>query len=248
MQSNKTGNFARKNNASEAEVDVSKIYSTGGFKIVYKGRFTGGVRAGQESIHKIFKTGSVFESSYFASELKVVAKALQIINNFNIDGIINKPIWLNEPTIWTFTEARGDFKNWQNTKCIVEPFIDNFGKFNSNSGWTPNNTSHWIEAMQALSHYSYHASEGKVLLCDLQGGCYKNGFILTDPVIISTTNEYGPTDLGSEGISTFFSHHKCNKYCDSYWIKPGDKNIYFEIKRNTSMTLPTRNSRPSLPY
>ena len=38
-----------------------------------------------------------------------------------------------------------------------------------------------------LSHYSYHVSNGAYLLCDLQGGVYKDGVVLTDPVVMSVT-------------------------------------------------------------
>jgi hypothetical protein len=38
--------------------------------------------------------------------------------------------------------------------------------------------------MQALSHYSYHTSGGQFLVCDLQGGIYRDGVIL-DPIILS---------------------------------------------------------------
>ena len=240
MSSNKFGNFSRQNDAHAAVADRSKIYATGGFKNVYKGKYTAGQRQGEECVIKMFKSGSVFEESFFAVELKVVAKALQIINKFNNDGLIDKPIWLNEPTIWTFTES--------NEKCLVEPMIQNFEKFNSNSGWTPNQMTPWIDVMQALSHYSYHSSQRNALICDLQGGCYKDGFIITDPVVMSPTKEYGPTDLGAEGISTFFARHKCNKFCNSQWITPVDKKVYFDNTKCTSMILPTRQSRPTLPY
>jgi collagenase-like PrtC family protease len=73
------------------------------------------------------------------------------------------------------------------------------------------------------------------------------GFILTDPVIMSTAREYGPTDLGREGISTFFARHKCNQYCrNKYWMTPVDKEAYFKVQQGTSMMLPTRSSRPPL--
>ena len=36
--------------------------------------------------------------------------------------------------------------------------------------------------MQALSHYSYHFSDGERLVCDLQGGYYGDNYILTDPI------------------------------------------------------------------
>lgn len=232
-------NFARQNNATKAQSDRSVVYASGAFKNVYKGKYTMGERTGEECVVKEFKSGSVFEESYFAVELKIVAKALEVINKFNNDGIINKSIWLNEPTVWTYEESKH--------KCLVEPMISNFEKFNSNTGWTPSVLSPWIEVMQALSHYSYHSSKSTILFCDLQGGVYKDGFIITDPVILSMSQEYGPTDLGPNGISTFFGRHKCNKYCNAQWTKPADKKVYFEVQKGTNMILPTRNSRQTLP-
>lgn len=74
--------------------------------------------------------------------------------------------------------------------------------------------------LQALSHYSYHVSSGQYTLCDLQGGVYRDGVILTDPVIHSVDRSYGSTDLGQEGMTTFFHGHVCNAYCKSSWTKP----------------------------
>ena len=79
----------------------------------------------------------------------MVDKALEIINQFNKDKIINKEIWLNMPNVWTFTEDSGR----AGEKILVEPMIASFEKFNSNTGWTPNQPSPWIAVMQALSHY-----------------------------------------------------------------------------------------------
>ena len=84
------------------------------------------------------------------------------------------------------------------------------------------------------------------MFCDLQGGIYKDGFIITDPVIMSTTQEYGPTDLGSEGISTFFARHKCNKFCNNQWVMPRDKKVYFKVQNGSAMVLPTRGTRAPL--
>jgi hypothetical protein len=173
---------------------------------------------------------------------RLVAKALAIINQFNKDGVINKSIWLNQPAVWTdCSESKK-----KGTKCLIEPMIANFEKFNSNTGWTPNESSPWIQVMQALSHYSYHSTNRKLLFCDLQGGIYKDGFIITDPVIMSTTQEYGPTDLGSEGISTFFARHKCNRFCNNQWVMPHDKKVYFKVQKGSAMVLPTRGTRAPL--
>ncbi|XP_032785392.1 alpha-protein kinase vwkA isoform X1 [Daphnia magna] len=233
--------FARQNKATDAKIDTTTIFASGAFKIVYKGKYTKGERAGEECVCKIFKSESVFEESYFQEELKVVAKALEIVNMFNRDKHINQKILLNEPDVWTFTSG-----NKKGKKALIEPMITNFEKFNSNSGWTPKESSPWINAMQALSHFSYHTSNRRALLCDLQGGVYKDGFVLTDPVIISTNQEYGPTDLGVEGISTFFASHRCNQYCKVQWLVPHDKKKHFNVQKSTAMVLPNRQSRAAL--
>eukprot|EP00959_Pyramimonas_sp_CCMP1952_P322136 6740686-Pyramimonas_sp.AAC.2 len=109
--------------------------------------------------------------------------------------------------------------------------------------------------MQALSHFSYHVSTGgNVLLCDVQGGVYSDGCILTDPAILSRTQSYGPTDLGIRGISSFFSKHTCNKYCLKQWQLPRDRTPYFAAQQGSSMIqhgaaapyVPTCTSRPPL--
>lgn len=90
--------------------------------------------------------------------------------------------------------------------------------------------------MQALSHFSYHISGGKCVLCDLQGGVYSNAVVLTDPVITSLKTEYGPPDLGPDGINNFFSYHTCNEFCKSYWILPAQTRPCYPAKPGTSMS------------
>jgi hypothetical protein len=94
----------RSNNATEAAIDLGRVFDQGQFKLVYKGTYTRGERRGEECVAKIFKTGSVYEDSFFEHELAVVQKALQIVDNFNNAGLINHRIILNQPQIWTFTE------------------------------------------------------------------------------------------------------------------------------------------------
>ncbi|XP_046460943.1 CBL-interacting protein kinase 26-like isoform X3 [Daphnia pulex] len=227
-----TINHARENNATWATI-YEPIYASGSFKNVYKGKYTEGERAGEDCVGKSFISGSVFERSFFKSEHKVVRKALEIINNFNKQRVINQTIWLIKPGIWSCKSG----SKRKAEKMLIEPMISNFEKFNSNTGWTPEESSPWSDKMQALSHYSYHSTNRHLLLCDLQGGVIENGAVLTDPIIMSSTREYGPTDLGDEGISTFFVYHRCNKFCDSKWMIPNDKKTYFEKRQGSSMDL-----------
>lgn len=93
----------RTNNATEAEIDKGQIYAKGTFKNVWRGIYTKGPRDGQECVAKEFRTGSVFEDSYFAEELKVVARAQKTIDAWNEASIIiNRRILLNTPEIWEY--------------------------------------------------------------------------------------------------------------------------------------------------
>lgn len=129
---------------------------------------------------------------------------------------------------------------------MCEPFIQNYEKFNSNSGWVDYSEG-WGEVMQALSHFSYHVSGGFYVLCDLQGGIYQHEVVLSDPVILSRRREYGVTDLGPDGISSFFSNHDCNEFCRPHWTLPANPVRYFRPVMGTTMIrrdVPTRGSRP----
>mmetsp|Transcript_11552 Transcript_11552/g.23490 ORF Transcript_11552/g.23490 Transcript_11552/m.23490 type:complete len:468 (-) Transcript_11552:112-1515(-) len=82
----------------------------------------------------------------------------------------------------------------------------------------------WSAIMQALSHFSFHRSAGRMVLCDLQGSIRNSGAILSDPCLVSRTpRAYGVTDLGPEGIQSFFYNHRCSKYCREDWITPRER-------------------------
>lgn len=85
------------------------------------------------------------------------------------------------------------------------------------------------------------------MLCDLQGGSRTTeqllgkrlaGIVITDPVILSQNREFGLTDLGPEGISTFFARHKCNKHCRAHWRLPGKVQQHFKGVPGTTMLQP----------
>lgn len=161
--------YSRTNNATRAEIDLSGIFASGTFKNVWKGKYIEGARNGQACVSKEFKTGSVYEDHYFREELAIVKRAQTIIDHFHEEEIIGRKILLNTPQIWQYQDT--------GHKSLIEPMIENFEKFNSNTGWAPVTGTAWSEAMQALSHFSYHDSGGQFLLCDLQGGVYSDGYV-----------------------------------------------------------------------
>lgn len=235
----------RVNDASSASYD-NQLFASGTFKLVYKGIYTGGVREGQACVVKVFKTGSVYEESYFQQELDICDATALIVDAFNQQQHINRTIYVNTPAVWE--QTGGGFSNTIGQKLLVEPMIENFEKFNSNSGWVSATGAAWADAMQALSHFSYHFSGGSKLFCDVQGGVYSNGFILTDPVIMTQAGGFGPADLGPDGIRSFFARHKCNKFCKADWSRPRHTGgpLLPATKGSLMMALPTRQSRNPL--
>ncbi|KAH8747128.1 kinase-like domain-containing protein [Hyaloscypha sp. PMI_1271] len=232
--------FSRTNNSTKVAIDANKIFASGTFKNVWQGDYTDGARKGELCVAKAFKSGSVFQSHYFEEELEIIRHSQAIIDAFAAAGVIRVRILLNIPEVWVYDET--------GENILVEPMIENFEKFNSNTGWAPRTGDAWSEAMQALSHFSYHDSNQTFLLCDLQGGSYRDGYILTDPVVMSQTKTCGPTDLGPDGINSFFHRHRCGRFCNRKWLKPAMvKQARYAARRGTTMTLlPTRQSRMPL--
>ncbi|RWA09763.1 hypothetical protein EKO27_g5355 [Xylaria grammica] len=220
---------SRKNNATRASIFLNHAFASGTFKNVYVGRYTAGERAGERCVAKEFKTGSVFQEHYFNEEMSVIRRTQEVIDDWWNAGIIGRRIFLNTPAVWTY-EVSGK-------KALVEPIIENFEKLNSNSGWVNLVGGAWGEVMQALSHFSYHNSAGQILLCDLQGGPCSDGYILSDPAILSQTiRAYGPADLGPDGIYSFFRRHRCGSFCKRWWRTPTSQGVArFPMTRGTTM-------------
>ncbi|KFA54437.1 hypothetical protein S40293_10266 [Stachybotrys chartarum IBT 40293] len=244
MEKSDSGRYNYSSTATFSRSALDNPFAQGAFRFVAKGKYTSGPRQGQACVVKWFKTGAVFSDDYFTFDIKAVNKALDIINKFNELNTVNKAVKVNVPQVWYFTEEAD--KKWSGQRHLCEPFIQNYQKFNSNTGWNDDSRA-WGEVMQALSHFSYHVSGGNYVLCDLQGGIYQQEVILSDPVILSRTHEYGVTDLGPDGISTFFSQHGCNNFCRPNWTRPANPVQHFVPVPGTTMirhSLPTANSRP----
>ena len=224
--------MARANISTKAEAPDSVIIGEGASRLVGKGIYTEGERKGQSCVYKWFKPEYVsHRDAFFALDIKAVDKAIDIVTKWNAQMYVTCTIWMNKAEVWHF-----DTGYREGQPVLVEPFIENFQKYNSNNGWTWD-AEGWPALLQALSHFSYHITGGQLVLCDLQGGTSGNDMVLTDPVILSRTKSYGITDLGPYGISTFFSAHRCNKWCKASWTKPAKVARYFAQSMSTTMQL-----------
>ena len=151
------------------------------YKYVTKGTYHA---SGSPVATKYLLTGTTFDSDCFLDDIRATEAALPYVAGFHqyIDtstafrGRVS--IKLNIPAVW---EQDREYHSVVGQKVLVEPFIDSFQKFNSNSGAADITAT----VAQALSHYSYHVSDGTELLCDLQGGKTGLCYVLSDVVLMS---------------------------------------------------------------
>merc|ERR1712194_33356 len=192
--------------------------ASGEHRHVYWGYYIKGPRKDERAVKKVFKTGSVFERSAFDKDIATAEKAAAIMQTFNSHNAAyryrdnpkcndRKRFYLNMPSVWTSTSDN-------RTQRLVEPMIPGeYIKMNSNTGWVKDQGA----LTEALSHFSFHNTEGRCLLCDLQGNEDDTRYLLTDPAIHSIGQKYGPTDGGQEQMISFFEKHRCNQFCHASW-------------------------------
>ncbi|KAB5539299.1 kinase-like domain-containing protein [Coniochaeta sp. 2T2.1] len=210
------------------DLSIENPIAEGTFRLVAKGEYTDGQRNGQACVGKWYKWDlDVDEEDLREDDLGCVEKAQYLVERWNQLNIANKRIRINVPEIWDLRNGMAfeiDDDDDYEQPIMVEPFIQNYRKWNSNSGWYDDSTV-WGEVMQALSHFSYHISGGSVVLW-----------------------EYGSTDIGPDGISTFFNEHECNEFCRPNWIYPAAVAQYFQPTMGTTMLrndVPTMRAAPA---
>ena len=217
-----------------------KPFSAGAFRFAYHGLYTkyhGAQPHGRKAVVKKLKTFSYWDRQDWDQELRLAQKAQYLVSLWNRTRSAGNEYVVHVPEVVRIISAStaGDFQlsEWVTT----EPYIEgNYKKWNSNSGWVREENL----SVHAFCHWTYHHSEGKLLLCDAQG--VKNGgsYTITDPAICSEfMGQYGMTDLGMPGIAQWFRHHKCNRFCDPNWIRPSTRGPYMPnmpVKKSSTYT------------
>lgn len=161
------------------------------------------------------------EQNHLESCLRVIDVAAEMLEAFVASGLSKKwSIVINKPRA---IECLGSACKSRFQFFLAESYVPDHTKFNSNSGWSmPSSASH-NHVLQALSHFSYMWSRGKMLLCNLKGSVDKNSRVITicDPAIVSSrAGQYGCTDIGRSGIQRFFQWHECNSLCSHWPVAP----------------------------
>jgi len=225
----------RENNASLLGVDPSFLNSPRLHGTVYDvavGRNYDGHKAGTKCVVKWVRSDHTGcdETNHFLATRRTCHVAADMISAFSKQTCTRGyTILLNKPNIW---KCNSDASCGEK-KVLVEPYLSNFQKLNSNSGWVKDSPRTYEKVAHALSHFSHAWSGGKMLLCDLQGAVVDYSIILSDPAIHSThAGQFGCSDLGKDGIRNFMQFHKCNGMC-SHLPLPEDRKILFHPVQST---------------
>eukprot|EP01083_Nonionella_stella_P161874 530732_1 len=195
-------------------------FGEGGCRYAFAGRINKGSRKGTRIVVKKWKQHHVLDESFWDTEVSTHTKAKDLIEAWNDEGLISKKYVTNLPfkIICTVSShKRGDKGIVVNEWCLGEDYLEgDWEKWNSNSGFVCSARA----SVQAFCHWTYHHSDGALLMCDAQGIRANNKYYITDPCICSKSGVYGLTDCGERSINSFFANHKCNLFCKSGWKKP----------------------------
>lgn len=195
-------------------VSEGKYIARGSFRICYLGKDT---VTDQPVVLKKFIKHNAMEEKYWTEDIQASKVSQEFANKFNAEIKSSKRIRFIQPIV---SECSSNICEpfVKGEKILVEPYLGEsvYIKFNSNSGWENKDCG---LSMAAFSHFTYHNSNEKMLVCDLQGVKLDDEYILTDPVICSVRREFGITDLGEAGIRSFFNNHQCTELCRSTWKK-----------------------------
>ncbi|CAE7482533.1 TMEM144 [Symbiodinium microadriaticum] len=158
---------------------------------VYSGQYTRGIRAGQAQVSKVFKDGKeAYEDQFFDQDVALCEESIKIVEPFNKAKKFGSYVKVCRAAVWHLTRSK--------QRVLVEPFLSNFQNFNSNTGWQ--GSTNWSEALQSLSHFSYHHSQGDLVLCDLQGSVQDGEVVWTSALDLPYHDdaEIGPAGTGGD--------------------------------------------------
>ena len=181
-----------------------------------------------------------YEQSRMDMKNRVLHRAVKLVAAFNASRSSRTTVRVNVPSAM---RARGDggleaFFGWQTDAPVgqsheaalrpgeethVEVRLSSWQKWSSNTGWASDDAPSWVAE---LTHHSFHSSGGECLLCDIAGSevsVWEDGVareaIICDPTIHSRGRSFGPTDLGLDGILSWFARHECTRAC-MHWLRP----------------------------
>ncbi|KAL3688061.1 hypothetical protein R1sor_014370 [Riccia sorocarpa] len=212
---------------SDLQVQISWSSFNGGGSIRYphyalvRGRNPG--HPGRVEVVKRFRTelGKSQKSQHtkerYVQQMEVQTVARQLAKEFTKRISQLYPFWPDKVKFTKITLLETEGKFYTKEKLLQGPWT----RYSNNVQYV--NRTNSGETLQAFSHWTYHVTNGMLLVTDLQGvklpdekvpGQYV--FWLTDPAIHSNDANilrFTNTNFGEDGCKLFLQNHQCNYAC-----------------------------------
>ena len=189
-------------------------FAEGRFRLAYKGIYTEPPsQRGRACVVKENKSSYTWKATDWDKTVEIYkrAKDLATVYSSKFETAVIEYVDVNVYRVITKSSSKGPR---QNEYVVVEDYIPgNFVKWCNNYGYISPSSTH----MPAFMHWSWVHSGGEIMIADLQGVKTQFKYVLTDPAILSNTEDgghYGCTDTGVEGMAMFFLKHTCNEFCN----------------------------------
>eukprot|EP01083_Nonionella_stella_P179788 639291_1 len=153
---------------------------------------------------------TILKRSGWTKDLRELSKLSQYAKKWNNNSFSDKTYHVSDAFVLKVSnegkDATGQFTKGE--YVLIEPYMPHFEKWN----W-PMNVEKFAKAfsIQAFGHFTYHCSNGQVLVNDAQGYRDDHKYILTDPYYV---------DGDTVQCTIWFQNHECNKFCKKTWKRP----------------------------
>ena len=190
----------------------SNPFAEGRFRLAYKGKYTEPPsQKGRACVVKQNKSSYTWKAADWDVTVQIYKVAKDLATTFSRK---RRTVTIEYVDVKVYKVTVASLKGPKMNECvIVEDYIPgNFVKWCNNYGYISPSSTY----MPAFMHWSWVHSGGNLMVADLQGVKTQFKYMLTDPVIMSNTEDgghYGCTDTGVEGIAMFFLKHTCNEFC-----------------------------------
>ena len=193
----------------------TRCFDAGGMRSAHLGEIQTDSKQTERVVFKIdFDGDENHAADVVAGDMMSLATASKYATMFN-------RLQLRNATV-EFIPAQAIRKSTTTLYCPFEPVLDNkqYVKFNGNNGYMEKGKC-VAKTPQEFSHYTYHASNGKLIVVDIQGVRQEFDDVIeytfTDPQVCTTTGKgYGQGNAGRQAIEDFFQSHKCTDLCGGW--------------------------------
>ena len=112
-------------------------------------------------------------------------------------------------------------KDGRATWGSVERVLSGFDKWCNNGKYCKaTDDPDYSNTLEAFVHWTWHVTDGYMVVTDVQGLKTGDSFILTDPAIhCKDLTRFGATNMGPSGIDSRFSTHVCNPICEALKLR-----------------------------